>query len=140
MTRYSVTRRGGPTKEQQQVHAVWRGIGCVLILIVPLMAWVVAQLTLQLLLRSGWPLPYQLLGYPTIPEAFWKATALWPVLGFIAQQPNLYMVLLLTVLWILVLSGLLSFGYSLVYRYVGPPRYGPLDVPQPEIKVGRYKR
>jgi hypothetical protein len=139
MSRYSV-KRADSTKKTQQTHVVWRGIGCLLILIVPLMAWVLADFTLEAGLRAGWPLPYQLLGYPVLPAALWNVRALWPVLGFIVQQQHLYMVLVFALLYILAISGVLSFGYAFVYRYVGPPRYGPLDLPQPQIKIGRYKR
>jgi len=140
MTRYSVNRRGGPATKKEPIHVVWRGIGCLLMLIVPLMAWVLGQVTLGIGLRAGWPLPYQLLGYPQLPDALWGIPALWQILGFLARQQHLYMALVFTFLYILGISGLLSFGYALLYRQIGPPRYGPLDLPQPQVKVGRYKR
>jgi hypothetical protein len=50
------------------------------------------------------------------------------------------MTIVFAILYTIGISGLLSVVYSVLYRFVGPPRYGPLDVPQPQVKVGRYKR
>jgi hypothetical protein len=105
-----------------------------------LIAWVLALGTVQLALRNGWPLPYQLLGYAELPEWLWDITALWPVLGWLSRQPHLYMTIVLAILYTIAISGFLSVVYSIVFRIVGPPRYGPLDLPQPQVKVGRYKR
>jgi hypothetical protein len=50
------------------------------------------------------------------------------------------MTIVFTILYTIAISGLLSVVYAVVFRIVGPPRYGPLDLPQPHVKVGRYKR
>jgi hypothetical protein len=35
----------------------------------------------------------------------------------------------------------MSFVYALVYRFVGPPAYGPMDAPPPRgVRLKRYKR
>jgi hypothetical protein len=109
-------------------------------LIVPVMAWVLALGTVQLALRNGWPLPHQFLGYPDLPEWLWDIPALWSVLGLLSRQPHLYMTIVFAILYTIAISGFVSVLYSVVYRIVGPPRYGPLDLPQPQVKVGRYKR
>jgi hypothetical protein len=140
MTRYSVTGRRGPTKKVDRTPPVWRGIGCLLALVVPVMSWALATVTLKLGLQRGWPFPYQLLGYPVMPSGLWSVPGLPPVLAFLIRQPNLYMLILLTVGYIILISAVLSFGYAFIYKYIGPPRYGPLDLPEPQVKVGRYKR
>lgn len=140
MTRYSAGRGRPSTKRTDQTPAIWRGIGCILLLIVPVMAWALALGTIRIALENGWPLPYQLLGYAELPEWLWDIPALWPVLGLLSRQPHLYMTVLLAILYTIAISGLLSVIYSVVYRIIGPPRYGPLDLPQPQVKVGRYKR
>lgn len=140
MTRYSTASRRPSTKPTDQTPAIWRGIGCILLLVLPLISWALALATIRVALRNGWPLPYQLLGYAELPDWLWSITALWPVLGWISRQPHIYMALVLTALYTIALSGLLSVAYAIIYRIVGPPRYGPLDLPQPQVKVGRYKR
>ena len=75
-----------------------------------------------------------------MPAGLWAVPGFIPLLFFIERQRHLYMLLVLAVAYIVVISAVLSLVYSLVYRFVGPSRYGPLDLPQPQIKVGRYKR
>jgi hypothetical protein len=104
------------------------------------MSWALATVTLQFGLQRGWPFPYQLLGYPVMPKGLWSVPGLPVVLAFLIRQPNLYMLIVLTVGYIIMISAVLSFGYAFVYKLIGPPRYGPLDLPEPQVKVGRYKR
>jgi len=132
--RRRVTDTGTP------IHPVWRGIGCLLILVIPTMSYILAALTVQLAVDQNWPMPYQLMGYPVMPVLLWKDAGLVPILLFIQSQNNLYAILAITLIYILFLSTLSSFGYALVYRYVGPSRYGPLDAPPPKVKVKAYKR
>jgi len=139
MSRYSSASRR-PSARAPQTPAIWRGIGCLLILIVPAIAWLLAGAALTSLLSAGWPLPYQLLGYPNVPQALWNIPGASPILLFIRGQQHLYMKLVLTAASIVAISAVLSLLYALIYRVAGPPRYGPLDLPQPQVKVGRYKR
>jgi hypothetical protein len=140
MTRYTeASRRAGPSA-QPQVPAIWRGIGCLLILIVPLMSYAIAVLTVQAATEKNWPIPYQLVGFPVLPPSLLKVGALAPIWNFIQAQPNLYGIVVFTILFIVVIGAVLSFGYALLYRFVGPPRLGPLDAEQPRIAVKRYKR
>jgi hypothetical protein len=140
MTRYTVARERRTTEQLKQTHVIWRGIGCILMLIVPIMAWALASISVRIGVNRGWPLPYQLLGVPVMPRALWQVPALWPVLGAIEGTPNLYAILAFTIIYIIAGAAILSFLYALVYRIIGPPRYGPLDAPPPKVAVGRYKR
>jgi len=141
MTKYtnaSQRRRSGP--KQPEIHAVWRGIGCLLILIVPTISFFLGIASIQLAVDQNWPLPYQLMGYPVMPDLLWKLAGLTPILGFIQSQNNLYAILMVTLVYVVFFSALVSFIYAFVYRYVGPARYGPQDAPPPKVKVKRYTR
>jgi hypothetical protein len=127
-------------EREKETHTVWRGVGCLLIVIIPLISWVVASFSVGQAMYWGWPMPYQLTGYPVMPNILWKVTALSPVLDFIQRQENLYAIIALTLLFSVTGFAVISLAYSIVYRIVGPPRYGPLDAPPPSIKVGRYRR
>ncbi len=142
MTKWSVadSRRDRVDRELTQTHAIWRGIGCLLVLIVPVMSYIMASVTVSIGLEQNWPMPYQLLGNPVIPPALWNVGSITPILGFIQSQTNLYAILLMTVVYIIVLSAVLTFGYAVVYRFVGPSRYGPLDAPPPKVRVRGYRR
>ena len=140
MTRYMRASHRGPTTQKEPTPPVWRGIGCLLFFIVPALAWILAYFTVEWARTSRWQLPFQLMGYAVMPDFLWNVPFLPPVLLFIQRQPHLYMTLLVTVLYVVALSALMSAAYSFFYRVVGPPRLGPYDAPQPQIKVGRYKR
>lgn len=141
MTRYDVADRRRNTPPPVRPHPVWRGIGCVFFIVVPLLAYAFAVITVNVGVAHSWPIPYQLLGNPTVPNSVWTAApGLAPLWTFIQQQNNLVAKLVITAVYIVVLATLISMGYALLYRFVGPPRYGPLDAPPPKIKTKRYKR
>ena len=140
MTKYTVASQRRAGRRENTTPAIWRGIGCLLILTVPFVSFVLAAATVQLGIDKQWPLPYQLMGYPAMPNLLWKVPGFVPVLAFIQSQRDLYAVLTVTVVYVVALGALISLMYSIIYRLVGPSRYGPLDVPPPSIKVKRYKR
>jgi hypothetical protein len=109
-------------------------------LIVPVVSWILAYQIVEWGRTSAWQMPYQLMGYPMMPAWLWKVPYLPTVLFFLERQPHFYMTLLVALLFIVALSALLSAVYSVVYKLVGPPRLGPYDVSQPDMKVGRYRR
>ena len=139
MTKYSsVSQRRVPPPIRP--HPVWRGIGCLLTLIVPIMSYALAVLSVKIAVDRNWPMPYQWMGYPVMPVTLWKVVGLAPLLIFIQSQNNLYVVLAFTFFYIVVFGAVVSLGYAVLYKFVGPPRYGPQDAPPPKFKVKRYKR
>lgn len=140
MGRYTSASHKRPVPNPERPHAVWRGIGCLIILIVPIISCAAGYITMQVAIDNRWPLPYPLMGYPVVPALFWKVGALIPLWVFIQSQNNLYLLIAFTIAFIAVLGILVSITYAITYRFVAPPRYGPLDEPPPNIKVKRYKR
>jgi hypothetical protein len=140
MTRYTVSVRRKTPARSQELPAIWRGIGCVLMLVVPLTSWILAAASIQLALDRGWPIPFQLLGYPVVPKALWNVRAFAPILAPIQSQQNLYAIVAVFLLYLILAGALISLLYAIAYRVVGPPTYGPIDAPPPPIKVRRYKR
>jgi hypothetical protein len=125
-------------KEQQErrwkINPVWRGIGCVLILIIPIMAWVGATMVLQSNIRL--PLPYEMTNIVVIPyshiteidKIITQVNQYFQATRFVTGQ------LFLTVIFLFVGYGVLAFFYSVLYKMAGPPRYGPFDVPPDSVK------
>jgi hypothetical protein len=141
MTKYSTAQqRRRVTDTEKPLHPVWRGIGCLLILIIPTLSYILATALVQLAVDQNWPMPYQLMGYPVMPVLLWKDVGIVPVLVFIQNQNNLYAILAFTLFFIIFFSTLVSFGYAFIYRFTGPSRYGPLDAPPPKGRVKRYNR
>jgi hypothetical protein len=141
MTKYSTAQqRRRVTDSEKPLHPIWRGIGCLLIIIIPVLSYILAFATVQLAIAQNWPMPYQIMGYPVMPVLLWKDVGITPLLSFIQSQNNLYAVLAFSLFYIIFFSTLVSFGYALIYRFAGPSRYGPLDAPPPKVKVKRYTR
>jgi hypothetical protein len=139
MGRYSASNIRTPPPRAKGPHPVWRGIGCILMIVVPIISFGLAELTIQSNLAQQY-VPYQLLGYPVMPAILWKPGLLDPVLTLLQGIPNLFGVLVFFFLYLLVLGAFVSVGNAYLYKTLGPPRYGPQDAPPPKIKVRRYKR
>ena len=140
MSKYSSYSRPQPKPRNRGVHPVMRGIGCILIIVVPILAYGVSMLLVDYGARQGWPIPRDWYGPPSIPPLLWKLQGLTPILGFIQAQNNLEAILVFTVALTIVIGGVISMIYGFIYSLFGPPRYGPQDAPPSRKKVKAYKR
>lgn len=127
MAKYRQYDRGSAVKKAPwEIHPIWRGIGCMLMIIIPIMAYAGAALLVEANFTQRWvPVPYEL-----------AKTVSLPMIGAV---PNLYAILIVTAILSLFGFGLMTFLFSLFYRMVGPPRYGPLDMP-PVRQAPRKRR
>ncbi len=124
----------------KQPHYLWRGIGCMMMLIIPAMSYGLGVLIIDGLIDAGYYIPYQLLGRPTLPSLFYQSRGLIMILSPILGIKNLYAYLSAAFLIALLMGGVISLVYAAVYRFFGPSRYGPLDAPPPKYKAKTYKR
>jgi hypothetical protein len=122
MGKYSSHVRQAPIPRNQGVHPVMRGIGCVMMIIVPILAYGSAILLVNYGVSQGWPIPPDWLGTPTFNPLLWRLQGLT------------------TVLITVVIGGIMSMIYGYIYTIFGPPRYGPTDAPPERIKVKKYTR
>jgi len=134
----SVSKRSKPRNEG--LHVVWRGIGCVMMLLVPAVSIAAGAETIKYGLDNGWAIPYQLLGYPTLPDLFYQSSGLLTIFGPITRINHLYAYTAASILYMILIGGTISVLYAAAYRIVGPPRYGPMDEPPPKIKTKKYTR
>jgi hypothetical protein len=110
-----------------KVHPIWRGIGCLMMIIIPIMAYAGAVVLVQMNLEQGWlPSPAELMQTVTIP--------------YVGSFPHLFAHLLVTLLLSLVGFSVLTALYSLMYRMVGPSQYGPQDAPPGDYRYRGPKR
>lgn len=121
-------------------HAIWRGIGCLMMLIIPVISYAAGYETINYAIENNIDVPYQLLGTPRLPDFFYNSGSLISLLNPLLAIKNLYAYLVAAIFYTLILGSITSIGYAIVYRFTAPSRYGPLDVPQPNFKVKRYKR
>jgi hypothetical protein len=140
MGRYSPSRQSVPAPHQRGVHPVMRGIGCIMIVVVPILAYGVSVLLVNYGIRNGWPIPSNWLGTPNFHPLLWRLSGVAVVLNFLSQQTHLTANIIFTIAITIVIGGIMSVIYGYVYTLFGPPRYGPTDAPPPRVKVKRYKR
>lgn len=136
--RSSAVRREKPV--QQGPHFVWRGLGCLMMVIIPIISFAAAYELVNYGLANNWPIPYQLLGTPRLPDLFYKSDVLWMVFGGITEIQHFYAYLSIGILIMILLSGSISVIYAIAYRFMGPSRWGPLDMPPPKFKPKKYTR
>jgi hypothetical protein len=115
-----------PRNLPYRIHPIWRGIGCLMLVIIPIMAYAGAVLLLEANTANGWLyIPPELNVPPVIPYINYML----PVTGA---------TLVAAILLALAGFGVLMMIYALMYSVVGPPK-NPLDAP-PERWEGRKRR
>ena len=113
------TSQMGP--KEQEVPAVWRGIGFVLVFLTPLMGFAVARLVVDANKVQRWvPIPPEMIAP--------------------GKNPDLYVLIGVTVVFSLLIYLVLSLFSFLLLSIFSPSRYGPQDVPPESFSGKRYKR
>ncbi len=134
----SVHKRIKP--KPQGPHVIWRGIGCLMLLIVPMISIAAGIETIRYGLENDWTIPYQLLGRPSLPDLFYQSSGLMTIFSPILGIQHFYAYAVTSIGYMVLIGGITSVAYAAAYRMVGPPRYGPLDMPPPNIKTKKYTR
>ena len=140
MGKYSSYTRKQVKPRVVTVHPVMRGIGCLMIVLVPILSYGIAVLLVNYGYSHGWSIPQGWLGHPTIHPLLLRLEGLRPIWDFLISQNNLIANLIFTVATMVVIGGIMSIIYGYMYSLFGPPQYGPTDVPPIRVKVKRYKR
>jgi hypothetical protein len=139
MGKYSTVRKKEIPKSTGP-HYAWRGIGCLMMILVPAISFAAGVETIKIGLEQGWPIPYELLGTPQLPAVFYQSTGLMTIFGPMLKIQNFYAYAVTGLLYTVFLGGIISIVYTLMYRIVAPVKRNPLDVERPNIKVKQYKR
>jgi hypothetical protein len=140
MGKYSSYSRPKVKPRVVTVHPVMRGIGCIMIVLVPILSYGIAVLLVNYAYSQGWPIPASWYGHATIPPLLLRLQGLRPIWDFLVLQNNLIANVIFAIAIMVVIGGIMSIIYGYMYSLFGPPQYGPMDVPPLRIKVKRYKR
>ncbi|HJQ13550.1 MAG TPA: hypothetical protein VJ830_02290 [Anaerolineales bacterium] len=140
MGKYTTYKKTPPKPRNLGVHPVMRGIGCIMMIVVPLLSYGIALFLVDYGIRQRWPLPASWLEPLSIHPLLLSLRGLDPVWNFLLRQDNLIAVLVFTIATIIVIGGLMSVLYGYIYTLFGPSQYGPQDAPPIRVKVKRYKR
>ncbi len=141
MGKYTFARREPPKPRNMGVHPLMRGIGCVMMVLVPILSYGIAVLLVPVLVARGVPIPPGWLGLPAFPPLLLSGRGFASqLIIFLASQNNLIANVVFAIAIIVVLGGIMSIIYGYMYSIFGPPRYGPQDAPPPRAKAKPYKR
>ena len=135
----------GPAQESstsrlKETHYIWRGIGCLMMIIIPAMSIASAYETINYGIENRWPIPYELLQPVRFPDIFYSTQGLRTILNPLSTISHFYAIAIVSVLYIILVTGLISVVYAAVYRMVGPSRYGPTDAPPSKFKATKKSR
>lgn len=123
MKKYERKKEERPWK----VHPVWRGIGCFMIIIMPVMAWAGAKLFLETNNIVVLPEILNKLVLINISGQGTVDTATNWFNNFTSGMGITYGQLFFTLVFLFLGYGLISILYSLLYSIIGPPRYSQFD-------------
>jgi hypothetical protein len=119
--------RASAANSSREIHPIWRGIGCLMMILVPIMAYAGAVLLVQANVSQGWvPLGTELAQTVNIPN--------------VGSVDYLFANLLVAGILAMLGFGLIVAIYALVYRAVGPSLLGPLDAEPIRRKPPKRKK
>src|SRR5689334_1160537 len=139
MGKYSSVKKKDVIRDRSP-HAIWRGIGCVMFILVPILSIAIAVETVDYGLENKWRIPYQLLGYPAMPDFFRLSNPIWAATAPIRGIKNFYAYVVASLVVMVILGSIISVAYSVVFQIMGPARYGPTDVPPLKVKGMKKSR
>ena len=126
-------------KRKSEQNPIWRGIGCILMVALPLVTFVLTLLAIPPIAATGL-VPFQLLGYINFSAWVFRTPGLSDIAIFIRGINNLWLGVMVFFIILLLLSGVASLIYVSVLQVVGPARYSEKDAPPSTHKAKPYKR
>jgi hypothetical protein len=103
-------RTATPAKEKTKIHPVWRGIGCVMIVVIPVLSYLTANFLIKSRATLTWVMIPQDLVFTQLKDPlFWVRI--------------FYAVVIALILFLIM--GVITF---VIDKFFGPPKRGPYDV------------
>ena len=130
-------------KEKKEMPSGWRGIGCIFMIILPVISYMAAVFLLTEVdsIRSTFMRAMPgFFGTIPIHPLLLRVTALNLFWDWIRAQPDLPINLVLGIIILIALSGVIATLYGFMYRAVAPSKYGPTDAPPQKKSRGKRKR
>lgn len=127
MSRYKFVERVKQEKPFVKIHPIWRGVGFVMMVLIPIISYAATEVLIAQNTKSNWFLwPYDLMAKPG--ELLYNG------------DPMLYLKILGTILFMLVFYGIFTLITFAVNSIFGVSRYGPYDVPPISAKARKKAR
>ncbi len=117
---YSATAEYESKKTKRTIHPVWRGVGFIIMIVIPIVAYFLSVRFLELNAVNNWmPIPREFLST--------------------GKDELVYIKVGLTLIASLLVYGVFMLAGTLTLSIFGPPRYGVMDEP-PVKSTGNKKR
>jgi hypothetical protein len=126
-------------KPKQERNPIWRGIGCILMILVPAFTYLLTVVLIDPVLKTGL-VPPEIMKHIRFPDWVYKTVILKDMATFLSGIDNLWLGVILFILILILLTGISSLIFVWVSQAAGPPRYGPTDAPPSKQKTKRYTR
>jgi hypothetical protein len=142
MGKYNMSSNRTPLpKRPWAVHPIWRGIGCIWLILSPILAFAIAYLLVDYDMKTEFfKLPADLTNTVVIPlTRFVPAEVNAYITVKDGVAPHLYANLLLAGLILLIGFGVVMVIYAIIYSISGPKRLGPLDAPEIRRKTRKSR-
>ncbi|MBI5954308.1 MAG: hypothetical protein HY865_21845 [Chloroflexi bacterium] len=141
MGKYSTVQTESSVKKKDQLGDAWRAIGCVMMVIIPAVSIFAASATVQMAIENHWRIiPTQLKGRPHMPDIAYSLSGLRTILEPITKIENFYAIVAVSLVYMVLISGVISVIYAAIHTAMGPSRYGPLDAPPIKVKIRKKSR
>ena len=126
MSKYDRYDRANIKNQRQwDIHPIWRGIGCLMLIIIPVVAWAAASEFMRIAPSLSW--------FPQSRSMYQNINLQFIIIPTTIGQ------IVFTILFMMVGFMIFSIAYAVVYRIAGPPRYGPTDAPPPRVRKRRRR-
>lgn len=118
MTKHSMFRSEFPPKPSKMpIHPIWRGIGLVMLVVLPIGSYLLASILIESKERFSWVI---------IPTDI--------VLNQYPKDPMILVRLFYALVILIGIAAILAFVTFLLTSLFGPSRYDPLDVPPGRVR------
>ena len=133
------TRQHYERKEKPPQNPLWRGVGCIIMVALPLITYGLTLLAIPPVLATGL-VPLELLRNINFSAWVFRVRGLSDIAIFLRGISTPWLGVLLFVVILILLSGLASLVYVAVLQTIGPPRYSEKDAPPSTHKAKPYWR
>jgi hypothetical protein len=121
------------------VHPIWRGIGCILIVVAPLISYALTAILIPILEKTGL-VPGEIMGQIKFPDWVYRSPILNSFGSLISSIKHPWFDLTVFFVILILLVGIVSLIFVVVLQMTGLPRYGKMDAPPSRQKAKPYKR
>ena len=140
MGKYTSSAHKRPVPRRDPIPPVVRGIGCLMFVLVPIVAYGIATLLVPMAPGWGLPIPPEWYGMPTAQNPVAGIPFLSEFVDLLLHQNNLIVNLVFAAFLTILLYAAITVVFGYMYSMAAPSQYGPTDVPPPRVKTKKYRR